>query len=111
MQLYLILSVTKLEKLFDKQIEKEKKEMEMEKMTETDYRSFRQIYDELSGRSSVKTPKQEFIDRICSVTMKSPSTVRCWLAGAFAPDELTKSVLSKELGVPGECLFPNSSAQ
>lgn len=84
----------------------------MEKMTETDHRSFRQIYESLEGRNTVKTPKQEFIDRICSVTMKSQSTVRCWLAGAFVPDELTKSVLSKELGIPKECLFPsNNNAQ
>ena len=78
----------------------------MEKMTETDYRTFRQIYESLDGRSTVKTPKQKFIDRICSVTMKSQSTVRCWLAGAFIPDELTKSVLEKELGIPSNRLFP-----
>jgi hypothetical protein len=79
----------------------------MKKMTDTDYKTFRQIYESLDGRSSVKTPKQIFIDRISKVTMKSKSTIKCWLAGAFVPDELTRSVLSKELGVPSEFLFPS----
>ena len=81
--------------------------MEIKKMTEPDYMTFREIYESQDGRSTVKTPKQEFLDRICSITMKSQSTVRCWLAGAFVPDELTRSVLSKELGVPSEFLFPS----
>jgi len=79
----------------------------MGNMTQTDYKSLRQIYESLDGRSSVKTPKQDFIDKLSKVTMKSKSTVRCWLAGAFVPDELTRSVLSKELGVPSEFLFPS----
>ena len=79
----------------------------MGNMTQTDYMSLRQIYERLEGRSTVKTPKQDFIDKISKVTMKSQSTVRCWLAGAFVPDELTRSVLSKELGVPSEFLFPS----
>ena len=79
----------------------------MGNMTQTDYMSLRQIYESLDGRSSVKTPKQDFIDKLSKVTMKSKSTVRCWLAGAFVPDELTRSVLSKELGVPSEFLFPS----
>ena len=80
----------------------------MGNMTQTDYKSLRQIYESLEGRSTVKTPKQDFIDKISKVTMKSESTVRCWLAGAFVPDDLTKSVLSKELGVPSNFLFPSS---
>ena len=83
--------------------------METKKMTKPDYMTFREIYESQDGRSTVKTPKQKFIDRICSVKMKSQSTVRCWLAGAFVPDELTKSVLSKELGVPVDCLFPSNN--
>lgn len=81
----------------------------MKKMTEPDYMSLRQIYESLEGRSTVKTPKQDFIDKISKVTMKSKSTVRCWLAGAFVPDDLTKSVLSKELGVPSNFLFPSNN--
>lgn len=75
-------------------------------MTKTSYKTFRQLYDELPDRSTVKAPKTEFIEHIADVTMKSVKTVRCWLAGAQTPDQLTKAVIEKELNVPSEILFP-----
>lgn len=79
---------------------------QMGKMTEKDYQTFRQIYDNLPERSVVKAPKTEFVEKIANVTMKSTKTVRCWLAGTQYPDALTQSIIEKELGVPSECLFP-----
>lgn len=75
-------------------------------MTETSYRTFKQLYDELPERSERKTAKQEFVARMCYITKKSESAVRGWLAGTYVPDQLTQSVLEKELGIPGDCLFP-----
>lgn len=78
----------------------------MNKMTEKDQLSFRQIYNQLPDRSTVKAPKTEFVERIANVTMKSTKTVRCWLAGTQVPDALTQSMIEKELGIPCTSLFP-----
>lgn len=78
----------------------------MGKMTEKDQMSFRQLYDCLPDRSSVKAPKTEFVEHIAKATMKSTKTVRCWLAGAQVPDALTQAMIEKELGVPCDKLFP-----
>lgn len=80
--------------------------MIMSKMTEKDYKSFRQIYDDLPDRSAVKAPKTEFVEHIATLTMKSTKTVRCWIAGVQKPDALAMSVVEKELNVPSEYLFP-----
>lgn len=78
----------------------------MDKVTEVDQKSFKEIYNSLPPRQAVKAPKAEFVEYIAKVTMKSTKTVYCWLCGAQKPDPLTLSVLSKELDVPGEVLFP-----
>jgi hypothetical protein len=78
----------------------------MNKITEKDYQTFRQIYDNLPERSTVKVPKTEFVERIARVTMKSTKTVRCWLAGVQYPDPLSASMIERELEVPAGVLFP-----
>ncbi|MEG2120491.1 MAG: XRE family transcriptional regulator [Rikenellaceae bacterium] len=80
--------------------------LKMGKMTEKDQMSFRQLYDGLPDRSSVKAPKTEFVEHIAKATMKSTKTVRCWLAGAQVPDPLTQSIIEQELGVSCKYLFP-----
>ena len=80
----------------------------MEKMTEKDQMTFRQLYDSLPDRSAVKAPKTEFVERIAGITMKSVKTVRCWLAGTQKPDALSQSIIEKELGVTATILFPES---
>ena len=80
----------------------------MNKMTGKDY-SFRQIYDNLPDRSTVKAPKTEFVEQIAKLTMKSTKTVRCWLAGVQKPDALCLSIIEKYLGTPGTILFPNNT--
>ena len=66
----------------------------MSKMTENDYKTFRQIYDNLPERSAVKAPKTRFVERIAALTKKSTKTVRCWLSGTQRPDALAMSVAS-----------------
>ena len=81
----------------------------MSKMTEKDYKTFRQIYDDLPERSAVKAPKTEFVERIATLTMKSTKTVRCWIAGVQKPDALAQSLIEKELEMPSEYLFQNNN--
>lgn len=68
--------------------------------------SFKELYNSLPGRSTAIPPKKAFVKKIASVTMKSETTVRCWLSGSQNPDALSKSMISKELGVSCEVLFP-----
>ncbi len=64
-----------------------------------------ELYKDLPSAKSVLSPKQEFIRRLMNVTHRSEMAVRGWVAGR-TPDELVQSVISKELGIPAEILFP-----
>ena len=65
-------------------------------------KSFRQIYEELP-----KTPpKTAFLQHIAEVTCRNIFTVRMWVSGRQAPDELAQKTISTELGVPVSDLFP-----
>ncbi len=68
--------------------------------------TFKELYNSLPGRSTAIPPKKAFVKRIAKVTMKSETTVRCWLAGSQNPDALSKSMISKELGMSCDVLFP-----
>ncbi len=81
--------------------------IKINKMTEKDQLTFRQVYDHLPERSAVKAPKTLFVERMAEITMKSTKTVRCWLAGAQTPDPLSASMIEKELGISVSVLFPN----
>lgn len=65
-------------------------------------KTFKQIYDGLDPHP----PKTMWVKRIAEVTKKSEITVRMWLCGRQTPDSLAQDVISKELGVPPEELFP-----
>lgn len=54
------------------------------------------------------TPVQSFIERVATVTEKSPNTVRQWATGQQVPDALTRKHIAKEFGVDPETLFPNT---
>lgn len=74
----------------------------MANLTPKDQMSFRELYKTIEN----KPPKLAFVERIAEITMKSESTVRGWLAGNVCPDALNQSIISKELGIPSEVLFP-----
>lgn len=80
--------------------------VEMSKITQTDYPTFSQMYKALPERSSVSTPKSEFVKRAAALTKKSEKTIRCWIAGTQKPDALAQSILEKEYNVPATYLFP-----
>lgn len=83
--------------------------MKMSELTEKDYPTFTQMYKNLPERSSIKSPKTEFVEKVAKITKKSVKTVRCWIAGTQKPDALTQSVLEKEFKVPAKYLFPEAS--
>lgn len=78
----------------------------MEEMT-FEKRSFRELYFSLDNTP----PKKAFIQRVAKVTKRSESAVRCWVAGAYQPDELAKEKLEEELGVPAKVLFPDNKKE
>lgn len=64
--------------------------------------TFKQYYEGLDASS----PQTKFVRRIADATLKSEFTVKMWLTGRQTPDQLTQSVIARELGVPVEGLFP-----
>jgi len=76
--------------------------MKTMKKMELSKHSFRELYLSLDNTP----PKKAFIKRIMALTMSSETTVRCWIAGVQNPVPLAQKIISKELGVPTEVLFP-----
>ena len=55
---------------------------------ETGARSFREIYFSMDNTP----PKKAFIQKIATITKRSESAVRCWVAGVYQPDrDIAKS--------------------
>lgn len=69
---------------------------------ETGARTFRELYNTLDNTP----PKKAFVQRIAEITMCSETTVRCWIAGVQNPAALAQKVISKELGISADELFP-----
>lgn len=65
---------------------------------------FRSYYDDLPDRK-VEAPKNLFIKRISELCRVHPTTVRCWVYGKQRPDDLRKSIIAKEIGIPEQELF------
>ena len=71
--------------------------------------SFREIYDsirEIYFSMDNTPPKKAFIQKIATITKRSESAVRCWVAGVYQPDALAQEVIERELGIPASELFP-----
>lgn len=69
-------------------------------------KTFAEIYNDIPYYK--KGAKTKFVNRIAEITHKKDITVRMWIMGRQTPDELTQSVISKELGIPAEVLFPKN---
>jgi hypothetical protein len=69
-------------------------------------KTFMEIYEGYAKRPPLPTPRKEFMARIADLTKRSEFTVRMWCTGRQQPDALAQSVISKELGIPAETLFP-----
>ena len=65
-------------------------------------KSFQDLYNEAKQKP---TAAQTFISEVAELTHRSENTVRMWLVGRQAPDELTKSVIAEKYHVSIESLF------
>ena len=71
-------------------------------------KTFIEIYNERAKRPPLPTPRKEFVSQIAKLTRRSEFTVRMWCMGRQQPDALAQSVISKELKIPAETLFPRN---
>lgn len=70
-------------------------------------KTFTQLYrDTLNAVEQSRIRRQQFLDTVMGVTKKKKSTIRNWGLGIFPPSALEKEVISRELGIPVEELFP-----
>ena len=94
-QTKIILFATKVKKLTNKN-NKMSKEIQ-------DKRTFGERYKALKD---VATPMQEFVSHYAELTHRSENAVRMWISGERMPDALAQDVISKDMGVPADILFP-----
>ena len=72
-------------------------------------KSFREIYESIDKRPSMPTPRKEFMERSAKLTKRKVFTVRMWCQGRQVPDALAQSVISDNLGIPVDVLFPTGA--
>ena len=68
-----------------------------------DTRTFGERYKALKDEP---TPMQEFVSRYAKLTHRSENAIRMYISGERVPDALVQEVISKDMGVPAEILFP-----
>lgn len=59
--------------------------------------------------SSLSNERTEFIKRISLITTCDPTTVSRWISGEFKPSKRRREIIAKEMGIPEETLFPETS--
>lgn len=69
-------------------------------------KTFRQLYMEQKQKP---TAAQVFVSEVASLTKRSEATVRMWIMGQQAPDELAQSIIADRFGVEAASLFPKES--
>lgn len=55
---------------------------------------------------TLKNEREEFVTKICLITLVDRSTVYRWLSGQVIPSKARREAISKELGISEEELFP-----
>ncbi len=55
-----------------------------------------------------ETAKNKFINEMMDICFVSKATVRSWIADAYRPDTLRRSLIAEKLGIKPEILFPNA---
>lgn len=56
---------------------------------------------------TIPDAKAEFVSRICEITMTSRSSVYRWLSGEVVPPQIKRALISRELGIAEDLLFPD----
>ena len=68
-------------------------------------KTFKQLYE---AEKVKKSPAQSFIANVAKITHRSKTTVKMWLTGRQAPDNLAKSIIAEHFGCSPDGLFPNN---
>lgn len=71
-----------------------------------DKRTFGERYKALKDEP---TPMQEFVAHYAELTHRSENAIRMYISGERVPDALVQEVISKDMGVPAEILFPKNN--
>lgn len=71
-------------------------------------KTFGEIYKALPDPKRPESPKLRFVRRMAAATKSSENAVRMWVSGRQRPDALKQAIISKELGIESEVLFPNN---
>ncbi len=74
-----------------------------DKIKTMEQRTFFDLYAEQKRKP---TAAQVFVSDVAKLTHRSEITVRMWLSGVSAPDELAQSIIAKKYGVSASTLFP-----
>lgn len=56
--------------------------------------------------AKLSNERADFIKRIAEITLASPATVSRWISGEFIPSKVRREIISRELNIPEEQLFP-----
>lgn len=62
--------------------------------------TFKDYHNKLSNE------RADFVKRIAEITLASPATVSRWISGEFKPSKIRREIISRELGITEEELFP-----
>lgn len=68
--------------------------------------TLKEHYDNLRELERPMHPAKQFLMTISEKTGRSFKTVQQWISGIQEPDQSIKIIISKEVGIPPEELFP-----
>ena len=56
--------------------------------------------------NNLRDERAELVKRIMEITLASASAVSRWINGESIPSKVRREIISRELGIPEEQLFP-----
>jgi len=71
-------------------------------------KTFKELYEQAKQQP---TPAAAFVAKVAEITHRTETTVRMWLSGNQAPDELAKSVIAQYFNSDIDTLFPPLGAR
>lgn len=71
--------------------------------------TLREYYQKLRKSQRPLHPAKQFLLRLATKTGRSPKTIQQWLSGIQIPDNQVIQIISEEVGLSPEDLFPPCS--
>lgn len=71
--------------------------------------TLREYYQKLKQRQRPLHPAQQFLLNLANKTGRSPKTIQQWLSGIQTPDPTVRQIISEEVGLKPDELFPPCS--